>query len=132
MILVLGIVALIFAAYEVYVHEAGADSIPGYARAAGFSGGDLAIAIAIAFAESSGNPDAVGDLDLGRSIGLWQINLAAHPEYTEEELYDPQTNANAAFTIYRQAGNSFRPWTTFNTGAYQARLPVDFSGDGNG
>jgi hypothetical protein len=61
-------------------------------------------------------------VDLGRSIGLWQINLRAHPEYTEDELHDPQTNANAAFAIYQQAGDSFTPWTTFNTGAYSEYL----------
>lgn len=122
MIWVLGIAALAFALFEVYVQTAGTDSIPGYARSAGFPGGDLAVAVAIAYAESGGNPNAVGDVDLGRSIGLWQINLAAHPEYTEEELYDPQTNANAAFAIYQAAGNSFSPWTTYKTGAYIEQL----------
>lgn len=122
MIWVLGIAALAFALFEVYVQTAGTNSIPGYARSAGFSGGDLAVAVAIAYAESSGNPNAVGDVDLGRSIGLWQINLAAHPEYTEEELYGPQTNANAAFAIYQAAGNSFSPWTTYKTGAYIEQL----------
>jgi hypothetical protein len=93
-----------------------------YAKNAGFSGPDLLIAVAIAYAESSGNPNAKGDLDLGVSIGLWQINLRAHPEYTEQELYDPQTNADAAFAIYSAAGNSFRPWSTFKNGAYSAYL----------
>lgn len=93
-------------------------SIGGYARNAGFSGFDLGVAVAIAYAESSGNPAAIGDVDLGVSVGLWQINLAAHPEYSQDELLDPQTNANAAFAVYSAAGNSFSPWTTFNTGAY--------------
>jgi hypothetical protein len=89
---------------------------------AGFSDPDTAAAIAMA--ESSGNPSAVGDISItpGGSIGLWQINLAAHPEYTADQLKDPQTNANAAYAIYAAAGNSFTPWTTYNTGAYQAYL----------
>ena len=90
---------------------------------AGFPDPDTATAIAMA--ESSGNPAAVGDANLtpGGSIGLWQINLAAHPEYTADQLQDPQTNANAAYAIYAAAGNQFTPWTTYNTGAYQAYLP---------
>jgi hypothetical protein len=97
-------------------------SIAQYARNAGFSGVDLLTAVAIALAESSGNPNAKGDLNLGISIGLWQINLRAHPEYDEQSLYDPQTNANAAYAIYQDAGNSFRPWSTFKSGAYTAHL----------
>jgi Lysozyme like domain len=87
------------------------------ASQAGF-GADSSTAAAIALAESGGKRTAVGDLALGRSIGLWQINLRAHPEYSEQELYDAQTNANAAYQIYSSAGG-FSPWTTFRSGAYQ-------------
>ena len=136
MIWVLGIAALAFALFEVYVQTAGTDSIPGYARSAGFPGGDLAVAVAIAYAESSGisskyNKEAQdvpgrynresADDGLG-SYGLWQIYLAAHPEFSGQDLTDPQTNANAAFAIYQAAGNSFSPWTTYKTGAYIEQL----------
>lgn len=100
----------------------GSDDISSYAQNAGFSGDDLNTAVAIALAESSGNPQAVGDLTLGVSVGLWQINLKAHPEYTQDELYDPQKNANAAFAVYSAAKSQFTPWTTFKTGAYEAYL----------
>lgn len=118
--LLLGIAVLAFLAFELYVNEAGPGTIPDYARKAGFSGTDLSIAVAIAYAESSGDPNALGDN--GNSLGLWQINLPAHPEYSGANLYDPQTNADAAFAIYQQAGNSFSPWTTFKTGAYAQYL----------
>ena len=97
-----------------------------YASAAGFSGDDLTTACAVALAESSGNPSVVGDLNVtpGGSIGLWQINLKAHPEYTASQLTDPQTNANAAYAIYQAAGNAFTPWTTFKTGAYLSYVPA--------
>jgi len=100
-----------------------------YASTAGFSGDDLNTACAIALAESSGNASAVGDLNItpGGSIGLWQINLKAHPEYTANELTDPQTNANAAYAVYSSAGG-FSPWSTYNSGAYQAYLPSSTSG----
>jgi hypothetical protein len=96
-----------------------------YAANAGFSGDDLNVAVAVALAESSGNPNAVGDLAItpGGSVGLWQVNLKFHPEYTEAELKDPQTNANAAYAIYQNAGNSFTPWSTYKSGAYLAYLP---------
>ena len=97
-----------------------ASQIMQYASNAGFYGSDLIKAVAVALAESSGNPQALGDLSVGGSYGLWQINAHYHPEYGPnfEQLYDPQINANAAYAIYQAAGNSFTPWTTFKTGAY--------------
>jgi Lysozyme like domain len=113
----------------------GANVIPGtdliatsniamYAANAGFLGPDLQVAVAVALAESSGYADVVGDLLVtpGGSVGLWQINLKAHPQYSASQLMDPQTNANAAFLIYAAAGNSFKPWTTYGNGAYSAYI----------
>lgn len=94
------------------------DQIRAVASAAGFQGQDLDTAVAVAMAESSDNPDAAGDPQFGGSYGLWQINLRWHPQYTAEQLDDPQTNANAAYAIYKEAGHSFIPWSTFKTGAY--------------
>lgn len=97
---------------------------------AGFSGKDLVTAVAIALAESGGNPGVVGDLNItpGGSVGLWQINLRWHPEYTAAMLTDPQTNADAAYAVYRAAGDSFRPWSTFKSGAFTANLDAAQSG----
>jgi len=98
-----------------------------YAQRAGFTGQDLVTAVAIALAESSGNPNtynpetAAGTPQGQGSYGLWQIYLTAHPEYAGVNLYDPQTNANAAFAIYSAAGG-FSPWSTYNSGEYQAYL----------
>jgi hypothetical protein len=124
MVLFLAIAVLLFAAYEA---EKSVSTIAGYASKAGFTGADLAIAVAIAYAESGGRADAIGDLDLGVSVGLWQINLRAHPQYSQDELLDPQINANAAFAIYQAAGESFTPWTTFRSGKYQDYLSADNS-----
>lgn len=99
------------------------------AAAAGFSGDDLETAVAIALAESKGDPNAHGDTTLGTktgSFGLWQIYSDAHPEYGPDftQLFDPQTNANAAYAIYEKAGRSFHPWSTFNNGAYAQFVPT--------
>jgi hypothetical protein len=103
-------------------------NIADYARRAGFSGDDLPVAVAIALAESGGNPNAynpetAAGTPTGKgSYGLWQIYLKAHPEFAGQNLFDPQTNANAAFAVYLAAGRSFSSWTTFNLGRYVAFL----------
>lgn len=100
-----------------------------YAAAAGFAGGDLSTAVAIALAESSGNPNAynpetkaAGGTPAGKgSYGLWQIYLRDHPEFSGADLYDPQTNAMAAYSLYVRAGG-FRDWATYTAGTYQKYL----------
>jgi Lysozyme like domain len=91
-----------------------------YAINAGWTQPDLTTAVAIALAESSGNPSAVGDQNLapsnGPSYGLWQINVGAHPEYAGDNLFDPQTNANDAYELYEASG--FSPWASYNSSKY--------------
>jgi hypothetical protein len=104
--------------------------IQAYAANAGFTGDDLNTAVAIAMAESGGNPGAIGDRTLaptrGPSYGLWQINIGsnANPQFASVNLFDPQTNANAAYSIYSAIGGfgTTRGWTTYTGGQYQAYL----------
>ena len=102
-----------------------ASEIAQLARTAGFAGSDLVTAVAIALAESSGDPAIVGDLEItrGGSIGLWQINLYWHPEYSKELLLNPEANA-AAYAIYANADHSFSPWSTYASGSYRRFLEV--------
>lgn len=104
-----------------------------YALAVSTGFADPVTAAAIAMAESGGNPDAVGDLvitpPLG-SIGLWQINAAAHPQYDPTSLHDPNTNAAAALTI-SSGGTNFQPWSTFTSGAYQQFVPAAQAASGS-
>jgi Lysozyme like domain len=120
------IVVILGVSVPTYMQNISAQSIAAYASNAGFTGDDLVTAVAIAFAESSGNPDAHGDLSLpgSGSYGLWQIYSQAHPEYGPDftQLFDPQTNASAAFQVYLDAGNSFKPWSTYNNGSYRNYL----------
>lgn len=83
------------------------------ARSAGFP--EPNVAAAVAYAESGGNPGAIGDG--GQSFGLWQIHLPAHPQYKGTNLLDPLVNARAAILISK-SGTDFKPWTTFRNGAY--------------
>jgi hypothetical protein len=98
-----------------------AAQIQSYAAGAGFTGPDLTTAVAIAQAESSGNPSIIGDN--GQSYGLWQINIPSHPNLNGPSLLNPAANAQAAYSIYAAAGGSFTPWSTFNSGAYLAYMP---------
>lgn len=94
------------------------------AENAGFSGNDALTAAGIAMAESSGNPNAYNPETAANapegygSYGLWQIYLNVHPEFAGQNLYDPNINASAAYSVWKEAGNSFDPWSTFKNNAY--------------
>ena len=100
------------------------------AHDAGFRGNDLTTAVAVALAESSGDPRAHNPVPPDDSYGLWQINMIGGlgPDRRDQfdldsnrELFDPETNAQAAFAISGK-GDSFQPWTTFTSGAYKSHL----------
>ncbi|MCL2451097.1 MAG: peptidoglycan-binding protein [Polyangiaceae bacterium] len=87
------------------------------AQSVGFP--DPELAASVAQAESSGDPDAIGDMAITPpfgSVGLWQINLHAHPDFDPDTLHDPTTNAQAALQVSR-GGMVWSPWTTYRTGA---------------
>ena len=90
---------------------------------AGFLGSAADIAAAVAMAESGGDPSAEGDLTLGLSRGLWQINVRAHPEFDPIRLFEQDYNARAAFLVSSH-GTNWNPWTTFKNGAYRKYLPA--------
>jgi len=100
-------------------------------RKAGFSTAQAVIATAIAFAESAGNPSAIGDINNpgpgAKSVGLFQINYlpsrdAKVPWRNPTGNLDPLTNAQNAFKISNNGAN-FAPWATFTSGAYKKYLP---------
>jgi hypothetical protein len=100
----------------------------GLAAAAGFAGDDLTTAVSVALAESGGdpnayNPEVAAHAPVGYgSFGLWQIYLKAHPEFQGQNLFDPALNAAAAFSVYSNAGSSFRPWSTFGNKMYLSHV----------
>ncbi len=83
---------------------------------------DPALAAAVAMAESGGNPNAIGDTNIvqGPSYGLFQIDVYFQTQYRANPsvLFDPTTNAKAAYAIWKAAGG-FTPWSTYNQGLYK-------------
>jgi len=108
-----------------------AQQIAMYAYAAGFRGSSLVTAVAIALAESGGNPAARGDVSLqtskwGPSVGLWQIRSLNGVRRTGDvrdafALDDPQFNARSAFNI-SSGGTNFSPWSMYTNGGYKKYL----------
>lgn len=100
------------------------------ATLAGFPASEVLTAVAIALAESNGNTKAYNPEiaaaapPLQGSYGLFQIFLHKHPEFDMNELCDPLTNTFAAFDIWKKAGGSFEPWSTFTGGAYKRFLEI--------
>ena len=103
------------------INQLSAAQIASFASGAGFTGDDLTTAVAIAIAESGGDPNAVGDG--GTSIGLWQIHYTVHPEFDETKLTDPAYNAGAAFSIYSARNRNFGAWSTYTVPDSAGVLP---------
>jgi Transglycosylase SLT domain. len=101
-----------------------------YAYRAGFrnkaGAQDLTLAVAIALAESDGDPsvthknsDSRGTTDLG----TWQINNYWHRDLLAKYNWsDPQANADMAYIIKTQRGG-WSQWSTFNSGRFFKYMP---------
>lgn len=94
------------------------------------------VASAIALAESKGDSAAIDNTNYPRragyhpappgsskefSVGLWQINLLAHPTYTQADMLVALKNAQAAVAISNK-GADFGAWSTYTNHAYRAFL----------
>ena len=91
-----------------------------YAKNAGFSGDSLVNIVSIALAESGLDANAQNCNNPGGSCdrGIVQVNSHWHPEVTDQCAYDPACAFKAAYSI-SDNGQTFTPWTTFTSGAYQ-------------
>jgi hypothetical protein len=81
----------------------------------------IAMAVAIAMAESGGNPRSYNGKGRDESYGLWQINMKASEVgdrkkmlgiASNEALFDPVTNARAMVKISK-SGSTWSPWSTY-------------------
>lgn len=80
------------------------------AAQAGFTGDAEVIIVAIAYAESSGEPGIFAGNPAGQ--GLWQIDATQNPQYTTSCVYNPTCAAQAAWTL-SDDGTSFAAWCTY-------------------
>ena len=94
-----------------------------WVSARGPGGGTAHIAGAIAMAESGGRSVKQQGQPPGLTgWGIWQITPTSgiNQNGMFGNLLNASNNARAAVYLYRQAGSSFRPWATYNSGAYQS------------
>ena len=105
--------------------------IASYVRQAGFPEELVPRMVAIANAESGRIPNNRNFRGLDQSYGLFQINMLGDmgPErrrqfgiQSNEQLYDPLTNAKAAKAIYDQQG--LGAWTVHRSGAADRFMPT--------
>lgn len=96
------------------------------ARDAGIPADQIAIAVAIALAESGGDTMAHNAKPPDNSYGLWQINMLGNlgPSRRNqfnlnrnEDLFNTANNARAMAAISNK-GKNWRPWTTYTRGTY--------------
>jgi len=107
------------------------------ASQSGFNAEEARIMAAIALAESSGNTAAFNGRGPDQSYGLWQINMignlgpARRSQFgidSDQDLFDPSTNARAAFQVYRErqritsSGDGFTAWSVYTNGSYKQYL----------
>lgn len=83
---------------------------------------NLAVCVAIAKAESSGQTDATNSNSNGTSDkGLWQINDVHNDKLAGQDRFDQNVNAKLMMMI-SNSGTNWQPWSTYNNGAYQRYL----------
>ena len=103
--------------------SAGAKVAAAAARAAGFSGRDLVVAVAVAGAESGWRATATNvNTNASVDYGMWQINSVHADLLASGDWRDPYSNAQMAHSVWADAGGSWTPWTTYTSGAYLSRL----------
>jgi hypothetical protein len=113
------------------------------AAAGGFTGDQVAMAAAVAMAESGGYVDAVGDwtqladptvaAKWGPSVGLWQIRTLVDPTAWAtadrvrdiEQLRDPLAQARAAHAISK-GGTDWSPWSVYRSGSHSQFIGSDY------
>jgi hypothetical protein len=97
---------------------------------AGFRDEQLVTAVAVALAESGGDPAAHNPRPPDDSYGLWQINMigslgpARRSTFgipNNAALFDPAINAKAAWEVSSH-GTNWRPWSAFTSGKYRQYL----------
>jgi hypothetical protein len=90
-------------------------------KGVGGSKSKCSVAVAVAWAESKGNPKARGQNSDSYDRGLWQINSKWHRDVSDSCAYDAKCNAQQAKRISSN-GNNWRPWATYKNGLHKRYL----------
>lgn len=110
-----------------------AAQIAAVAKAAGFTGNDLTIAVAVAYGESGGKPNAVNhntDSKKSTDFGLWQINDYWNADILRMGSWsNPADNARMAYAVYKRQG--WKAWYAYSNGSYLAHMPKAIAGTKN-
>lgn len=117
--------------------------IAALARDAGFPDSAIPTAVAIARAESGGNPSAVSPTNSNgtKDYGLFQINSVHFGDLkinvaeagvipiNATLALNPGANTGAAYALWKRRGG-FGDWVTYNNGKYKQFLPKNLDIDG--
>lgn len=90
-------------------------------RKAGWPESAIPVGVAVAMAESGGNPKAVNRKNRNGSVdyGLFQINSVHGKLLKTGNPYDPVDNARMALAVYKGSGNKWTPWVAYKSGSYR-------------
>ena len=98
---------------------------------AGWPNKAIPLGVAVALAESGGNPNATNHNRNGSTdYGLFQINSIHKSILASGTWSNPVDNAKMALRVYREAGNSWRPWVAYKSGSYRKFYNASDKGDG--
>lgn len=106
----------------------GAQGVANVLKQAGFPDSAIPTMGAIAFAESSWNPNATHANAGGRyggtvDQGLFQINTMHRGEsWYPSNPFDPLQSAKAAYALWSRSGGKFTDWSVYNSGLYRQHL----------
>lgn len=106
--------------------------VAGYAKGAGFKGGDVAVCVAVCHAESGCRTDVVNSSNANgtRDYGLMQINSSHTQLLASGNWADPADNMRMAYAIQQAQG--WQAWTTYTSGAYKPFLGAGLAASGAG
>lgn len=100
-------------------------------RKAGWPESAIPMGVAIALAESGGNPNAVNRANRNGSTdyGLFQINTVHGSLLASGSWNNPVDNARMALKVYQDAGSKWTPWSVYNHGTYRRYYQTSNLGD---
>lgn len=104
--------------------------VAGYAKSAGFTGGDVAICVAVCHAESGCRTDVVNSANKNgtRDYGLMQINSSHSQLLASGNWQNPADNLRMAYAVFQAQG--WHAWSTYNSGAYKPFLGAGLAASG--